>query len=275
MPVPKVIATDLDGTLLDRRGRLSERNRKALQAAREHGLLTVAVTARAPRAVHRVPGLAPVLDGAVCCNGAIVYDPAADRAELRHPIPPPVARDLYDRLREALPGAVFAVETGERQIAQSPDLQIGVHCNDPWTLLGPGEDPLAVLDPATEGVAELIVRVPGSTGQDMAERTRGIEPPGARLWRWGSFPEIECSAAEAAKGTALAAWCLERGIGHDEVVAFGDMPNDVSMLAWAGRSFAVAGAHPEAVAAATDRAGGAEDGVAQAVEAILEPGPAW
>jgi hydroxymethylpyrimidine pyrophosphatase-like HAD family hydrolase len=276
MSVPKAIATDLDGTLLDRRGRLSERNRKALRAAREHGLLTVAVTARAPRAVYRVPELAPVLDGAVCCNGAVVYDTAARTIELRHPIPPPVARDLHDRLREALPGAVFAVETGERQIAQSPHLQIGVHLNDPWTLLEPGDDPLAVLDPATEGVAELIVRVPGSTGQDMAERTRHIEPTDARLWRWGSFPEIECTAAAATKGSALAAWCAERGIGHDEVVAFGDMPNDVSMLAWAGRSFAMGVAHPEAVEAATDRTGAAaEDGVAQAIEAILELGPAW
>ncbi|SDD06166.1 hypothetical protein SAMN05216270_101578 [Glycomyces harbinensis] len=274
--MPKVIATDLDGTLLDRQGRLSERNQKALQAAREHGLLTVAVTARAPRSVYRVPGLAPALDAALCCTGAIVYDTAARTAELRHPIPLPVARDLHDRLRDALPGAVFAVETGDRQIAQSPDLQIGVHYADPWTFLAPGDDPFAVLDADTEGVAEFIVRVPGSTGEDIAARTRHIEAPGVRRWHWGSFPELEFTADDAAKGTALAAWCAERGIAADEVVAFGDMPNDVSMLAWAGRSFAMAGAHAEAVAVATDRTGeAADDGVARAVESILELGPAW
>ena len=69
----------------------------------------------------------------------------------------------------------------------------------------------------------------------------------------------------------LAAWCAERGIGTDEVIAFGDMPNDVSMLAWAGHSFAMAGAHPDVVAVATDRAGAsADDGVARAIEAILD-----
>ncbi|MCC3763096.1 HAD family hydrolase [Glycomyces sp. TRM65418] len=54
------------------------------------------------------------------------------------------------------------------------------------------------------------------------------------------------------------------------MIAFGDMPNDVSMLAWAGRSFAMAGARPDAVAAADRAAASVEDGVAQETEAILE-----
>lgn len=266
MPAPKVIATDLDGTLLDRRGRLSERNQKALQAAREHGLLTVAVTARAPRAVYRVPELASVLDAAICCNGAAVYDVAARELDLRHPIPLPVARKLHQRLRAAIPGAVFAVETGERQIAQSEFFQQGVHFGDPWVILGAEADVLA----EAEAVAEFIVRVPGSTGAAMHESTRGIDLPGVRLWHWGTFPEIECTATEATKGATLSAWCAERGIGPDEVIAFGDAPNDVPMLAWAGRSFAMAGAHPEAVAAATDLAGASvDDGVAKTIEAVL------
>jgi Cof subfamily protein (haloacid dehalogenase superfamily) len=266
VPLPKLIATDLDGTLLDPQGRLSERNQKALQAAREHGILTLAVTARAPRSVYRVPELAAVLDGAICCNGSITYDTATCAATLRHPIPLATARELHDRLREVLPGAVFAVETGELQVAQSTHMQIGVHFGDPWTILEPGADVFAHVD----AVAELVVRVPGSTGTAMHEATRGIDVPGVSLWHWGSWPEIECTAAEATKGTALAAWCAERGIAADDVIAFGDMPNDVSMLAWAGRSYAMAGAHPEAIAAATDRADpAAEDGVAKTVEALL------
>lgn len=266
VPELKVIATDLDGTLLGPGGRLSERNQKALQAAREHGLLTIAVTARPPRAVYRVPELAGVLDAAICCNGAIHYDMAARSADLRHPVPLPVARVLYERLRAALPGAVFAVETGERHVAQSKALQEGVHFNDPWTFLDPEDDLIG----EAEAVAELVVRVPGSTGTAMHERTRHIELPGVSLWHWGSFPEIECTAREATKGAALATWCAERGVTAEEVIAFGDMPNDVSMLSWAGRSFAMAKAHPDAIAAATDRAGAvAEDGVARAIEELL------
>jgi Cof subfamily protein (haloacid dehalogenase superfamily) len=267
VPPPKLIATDLDGTLLDPQGRLSERNQKALQTAREHGILTLAVTARAPRAVYRVPELPNVLDGAICCTGAIWYDPASRTADLRHPIPLTAARDLCDRLGDALPGALFAIETGRRQVANSIHMQAGIHYGDPWTVLEPGEDLFAHADT----VAELIVRVPGSTGTAMHEATRHIDAPGVRLWHWGNFPEIECTAAEATKGKALAAWCAARGIGPEDVVAFGDMPNDVSMLAWAGRSFAMAGAHAEAVAAATDRAeASADDGVAKAIEALLD-----
>ncbi|WP_158630443.1 HAD family hydrolase [Glycomyces terrestris] len=267
MPAPKVIATDLDGTLLGRDGRLSTRNQKALQSAREHGVLTVAVTARPPRAAYRIPELAPVLDAAICCNGAVVYDTASQTAELLRPVPLPVARDLHGRLRAALPGAVFAVETGERRFTQSTFHQVGVLLNDPWILLDPDDDLIG----AADAVAELVVRVPGSTGEAMYEAVRDIDLPGVKLWHWGSFPEIECTAAEAAKGAALAAWCVDRGIGAEDVIAFGDMPNDVSMLAWAGRSFAVAGAHPDAAAAATGRTGpAAEDGVAQIIEAVLD-----
>ncbi|HEX2143326.1 MAG TPA: HAD family hydrolase [Glycomyces sp.] len=267
MPQLKLIATDLDGTLLNPQGRLSERNQKALHAAREHGILTVAVTARPPRAVYRVPELAAVLDGAICCTGAIVYDTAAQIAELRHPIPLPVARKLHERLRAALPGAVFAVETGERQIHQSAYFKEGVHFGDPWIPVDPEDDLFSQVD----AVAEFIVRVPGSTGTAMHEATRDIDMPGVSLWHWGRFPEIECTSAQATKGKALAVWCAERGIGPEEVIAFGDMPNDVSMLKWVGRSFAMAGSHPDTAAVATDRANAAvDDGVAQAIEAILD-----
>jgi hydroxymethylpyrimidine pyrophosphatase-like HAD family hydrolase len=81
---------------------------------------------------------------------------------------------------------------------------------------------------------------------------------------------LEISASGVSKAAALADWCASRGVGPEGVVAFGDAPNDVPMLAWAGRSFAVANAHPEAVAAATGRCGSnADDGVAAAVESLL------
>jgi hydroxymethylpyrimidine pyrophosphatase-like HAD family hydrolase len=84
---------------------------------------------------------------------------------------------------------------------------------------------------------------------------------------------LEITAADVSKAAALAAWCAARGFDASDVTAFGDMPNDVPMLQWAGRSFAVAGAHPEAVAAATDRCGpSSDDGVARAIEDLLALG---
>jgi hydroxymethylpyrimidine pyrophosphatase-like HAD family hydrolase len=262
----KVIATDLDGTLLHR-GALSERNQKALLAARERGIQVVAVTARAPRGVHRHPELAASIDAAICSNGAIVHDFATGTADFHHPIPIPIARELQRRLVDAMPQARFAVETGESQIAQDPMFQIGVHLHDPWYFV----DPAADLFDGVDAVATFIVKAPGLDAASLVAQARRVHVPGVRMWHWGSYPEIEYSSHLATKGLALAEWCAARGIGPESVIAFGDMPTDVSMLAWAGRSFAVANANAEALAAASDRtASCADDGVARAIEMILE-----
>ncbi|GAB4003692.1 hypothetical protein GCM10029992_46480 [Glycomyces albus] len=87
----------------------------------------------------------------------------------------------------------------------------------------------------------------------------------------GSFPLLEFDAAGVNKGHALAAWCRERGIGPESVIAFGDMPNDLAMLAWAHRSYAMANAHPDLLGLATHRtASNDDDGVARALERILD-----
>lgn len=262
----KVIATDLDGTLLHR-GNLSQRNHKALLAARERNILVVAVTARAPRGVHRHPELASSIDAAICCNGAMVYDFAAGATAFRHPMPIPTARELQRRLLDAIPQALFAIETGESQIAQDPQFEVGVQLHDPWRFVDPDAD----LFDGVDTVATLVVRAPGLDAAALVARARRVEMPGVQMWHWGSYPEIEYSAQDATKGRALAAWCAGRGIGPESVIAFGDMPTDVSMLAWAGRSFAMADANAEALAAATDRtAACADDGVAHAIETILD-----
>jgi hydroxymethylpyrimidine pyrophosphatase-like HAD family hydrolase len=81
---------------------------------------------------------------------------------------------------------------------------------------------------------------------------------------------IEISALGVDKASGLAELAAERGIDPADVVAFGDMPNDVPMLTWAGRSYAMADAHPEALAAAADIAPScADDGVAQVLERLL------
>jgi len=83
-------------------------------------------------------------------------------------------------------------------------------------------------------------------------------------------PFVELSAAGVDKAFALAELCRALGIGPGEVVAFGDMPNDLPMLAWAGRGVAVADAHPRVLAAADEVAGpSAEDGVAAALERLV------
>jgi len=78
---------------------------------------------------------------------------------------------------------------------------------------------------------------------------------------------IEVSAPGVSKAAALAAHCAARGVAREEVLAFGNTPNDLSMLRWAGRSIAVANAHPTVLAAADAvTRSNDSDGVAFALE---------
>lgn len=84
---------------------------------------------------------------------------------------------------------------------------------------------------------------------------------------------LEISGPGVSKAGTLARCCAERGIAPEEVVAFGDMPNDIAMLSWAGASYAMANAHPEVLAATTRRtASNNDDGVAAVIERILQDG---
>jgi len=81
---------------------------------------------------------------------------------------------------------------------------------------------------------------------------------------------LEISAAGVTKASTLTAVCAQHGFGPEDVVAFGDMPNDLPMLAWAGHSVAVGNAHPEVLHAVDEvTASNDDDGVAQVLERLF------
>jgi hydroxymethylpyrimidine pyrophosphatase-like HAD family hydrolase len=81
---------------------------------------------------------------------------------------------------------------------------------------------------------------------------------------------VEVSAAGVNKAAALKELAADLGVEPDEVVAFGDYPNDLPMLQWAGRSIAPANAHPEVLARVDEvTASNHDDGVALAIERLL------
>jgi hydroxymethylpyrimidine pyrophosphatase-like HAD family hydrolase len=88
---------------------------------------------------------------------------------------------------------------------------------------------------------------------------------------WSSVGSlVEMSGAGVTKASTLELICTERGIAAEDVVAFGDMPNDLAMLEWAGTSYAMANGHPTAIACAQHTAPrNDEDGVAQVLEKLF------
>lgn len=265
MDALRVIATDLDGTLLGPEGALSGRTLAALGAAREAGIAVVAVTARPPRVFAEWTALAGALEAAICANGAIVYDPAQGAIIASRTLPAETVALVAKTLRAALPHLRFGVESGFAVFAEPGYAKVD-SAGDRRIYCDTFEAALA----QAPQVVKLLAHVEGGEADLLLAAARGLDLAGVTLSHSGGEGLLELGPARVSKAEALASWCADRGVGPEGVVAFGDAPNDVPMLAWAGRSFAVANAHPEAVAAATGRCGSnVDDGVAAEIEDLL------
>ncbi|WP_147143741.1 HAD family hydrolase [Stackebrandtia albiflava] len=267
MTPPRLIATDLDGTLIRDDHSLSARTADALEVVRAAGIGIVAVTARPPRVFEELSALPHLLDAAICVNGAMVVATGTGGVLRASAIPVPSARKTAAELRAAIPDITFGVETGREVVAEAVYRRVD-RVADRRVILPTLDEVFARADP----ILKLLAHCPGRHADTLLTVARGIDAPGVEFSHSGGRGLLEISAAGVTKAEALAWYCRSIGVSAADVVAFGDMPNDVPMLVWAGTSYAMGGAHPEAVAAATGRTTGNEDhGVARVLERLLAP----
>lgn len=268
----RLIATDLDGTLLRDDRSVSERTIAALAAAEQAGIEVFFVTGRPARWMDVVSDHVHGHGLAICGNGAAVVDlhggPGAHRFVKVRELARENALDAVRLLREAAPGAVFAVEQtyGFYQEPTYPKL----HMETPDSL-APAEKLLAADAPgAGEPVLKILAFHHELDPDAFLTVARLAIGDRANVTRSSPSALLEISGPGVSKASTLALCCAERGISPEEVVAFGDMPNDVEMLSWAGQSYAMGNAHPEVIAAASGRTvANNEDGVAVVIERIL------
>jgi HAD superfamily hydrolase (TIGR01484 family) len=259
---PRVVATDLDGTLLRSDGTLSSRSREAIAAAEDAGITTLFVTARPPRWLDE---LADAVGGhgiAICGNGAFVYDVAAREVVASRSHDDVAMAAVVADLREAVPDIAFAVERADGMGAEPHYTYGQEHADD--HVVGSFEEITAT------PVGKLLARSPGSDPADFIVRVTTLIDGRLELGYSGAAGLAEMTASGVTKATGLARWCDDQGIHAAEVWACGDMPNDLPMLTWAGRSFAVANAHPDVLATAGNvLASNDDDAVAQLLESLL------
>lgn len=265
---PRVFATDFDGTLLRSDGTLSSRTASAIAAAEAAGCTVIVVTARPPRWMKAFREQVGAHGVVLCSNGAFVYDAHVDAVVEERTIPAPVTLDVASRLRGALPGIGFGVE-GRSGLGIEPAL-CDLRAPD-GTVVDDARRVAALEDLLEDELpGKLIARHPRLGPEEFVARASELVGGDVHLAYSGAPGLAEMTALGVTKATALQRWCAEHGVASAEVWTFGDMPNDVPMLGWAGRSFAVANAHAAAVEAATHRcAANDEDGVARIVEAAL------
>ena len=258
----RLIATDLDGTLVRSDGEISARTRDALAAAEDAGLVVVFVTGRPPRWMKTISEETGHRGIAVCANGAIVYDLHTEQVVQDFPMDAEVARGLAEAIRSVVPDVAFAVEAGER-FGHEP------HYRSKYEL--PPDVVVAHLDDLIDRpVLKLLARHTTMPTGELLAAAREVVGELAMLTT-ATFSEtdslLELSAAGVTKAFGLERLAAQHGITADEVVAFGDMPNDIPMLVWAGYAVAVENAHPDVMAVADEvTASNDDDGVALVIE---------
>jgi Cof subfamily protein (haloacid dehalogenase superfamily) len=257
---PRVVATDLDGTIVRNDGTISTRTRAALESAETAGAFVVVVTGRPPRWLHGIAEATGHHGIAVCANGALVYDLRRDEVVAAHPMSVDIAREIVTVLRGALPGIGFAVESVSDGFGYEPAYR------PRWPTDGAI---VAEVDELLAGpLAKLLARHEELDSDALLAAARAvIDADLAELTHSSRDGLLEISAAGVSKATTLAALCAENNRASQDAVAFGDMPNDLPMLAWAAHSVAVANAHADVLAVVDEvTASNDDDGVALVLE---------
>jgi Cof subfamily protein (haloacid dehalogenase superfamily) len=261
---PRLIATDLDGTLLRDDGTVSPRTIAALAAAEAAGIEVFFVTGRPARWMGVVAEHLAGHGMAILSNGAAVHDLRARRLIEAYPLPEDDALAVAHAVRTALPGTVFAVERADsfRREPAYPAFESDGALPAPI-------DVLLAADRA-QPLLKLLAKHDSMDPDDFLAAAVAVAGERVEITRSSDTALIEVSGLGVSKATALARCCARRGVSAAEVVAFGDMPNDLGMLGWAGTSYAVANAHPDVLAATTHRTvANEDDGVARVIEQIV------
>ncbi|WP_435299361.1 HAD family hydrolase [Timonella sp. A28] len=262
LPIPKLIATDLDGTLLRSDHSISPFTRRVLRDLEARAIHVVFVTARPPRWMKPLSDAVSGHGRAICLNGACIYEFASHHSSDIRGFNFESLTAIITDLRAALPGIAFAAERPSGAVFD-PHF-ISDHPYGPETLH------MRVEDARDDVVGKLLARMPSLPDNSFFDAVSEIVGTRGLLAYSGASGLAEITAPGVTKAAALERWALHHNIAAHEVWAFGDMPNDVPMLSWAGQGIAVANAHPEALAAATAYTlSNDEDGVAHALAYLV------
>ena len=232
-----LIATDLDGTIVHADGTISSRTLAAFDDAVAAGVRVVFVTGRPPRWMTVIADATQHRGVAICANGACVYDMELDEVTETFALSPEVGLAAAKTLKQVLLEPAFAVESIDgfgHEEAYLPRWDVGSEHS---------VAPIAEL--LDRPLVKLLVRDEALTGDEMLRRARQsladlVEVTHSNV----NDCLLEISALGVSKASTLAKLAAAWGIAQADVAAFGDMPNDLEMIQWAGHGYAMANSAP-------------------------------
>ncbi|MEY9969099.1 HAD superfamily hydrolase (TIGR01484 family) [Streptacidiphilus sp. MAP12-16] len=262
-PRPLLVATDLDGTIVRSDGTVSARTVAAFARVEAAGARFVLVTGRPPRLMGGIAETFGHRGAAICSNGALIHDLATGKVVEENPIPVPELVEAAQRLRAAIPGLGLAVEYAA-ELAADPLYESGDWDADVEI------DRIPDAELFGRPAPKLLGKHPELSADELLALARPVLDGIVNVYHSNGTRLIEVVAPGVSKASALAALARQHGIAAARTVAFGDMPNDLPMMAWAGTSYAVANAHRDVLDAADQVIGGHdEDGVAAVLERLF------
>ncbi|QTJ66191.1 HAD-IIB family hydrolase [Rhodococcus sp. ZPP] len=269
----RLLATDLDGTLLRSDRVISSRTTHAMATAQQSGIEIVWATARARHSVHELAQSCGFRGRAICANGAVVLDLADGTPVVTATtsIAMASASAAMSRVRTLLPGVVFANVGPTRFVAEPAYAAL---CDFADHHRHPHDMSLSELLPdLDEPMVKIVARHPEVSSSDLYRKALSAGVDGVELTHSGA-PYVEMAASGVSKASALAELCAVDGIGASEVAVVGDAINDLPMLAWAGTALCPSNAIAE-VQALADRVlpSNDEDAVATYLEELVGASP--
>jgi hydroxymethylpyrimidine pyrophosphatase-like HAD family hydrolase len=262
--VSRLIALDVDGTLLTSAEVLTDRTRRALTQAEAAEWHVALVTGRP------LPIALPVVNDlglgryVVAANGATVAEATTGTVLYQASLPGPVAVDAILRSRRAVPGLGLAVTTATGFFKEAGFEALAPLSRSEGTIVAD-----ALPDP-TAAVHSVVLFVDHLDALELLAALVPVLPAGVAATPSGLPGSVEVTAPGVHKGRGLVELCERLGVAREEVVAFGDGLNDHEMLVWAGLGVAMGNADPATKAIADEvTASNDEDGVALVVERLL------
>jgi Cof subfamily protein (haloacid dehalogenase superfamily) len=263
---PKLIGTDLDGTIVAHYGFISERTKIAFTAAHEAGIHMYFVTGRPIRWMVEIKENFNFGTG-ICCNGALLYDFINQKVLEQWLFPVNYQLETIKRLRKVIPSVKFALEVDQkfhREKQYEPLWEIG---DDK---VGVEKIEEIINKPALKMLAR-CVNAEFTSDQMLELASKELTGIATVTHSNPTDSLLEISADGVSKGATLSKIAARHGLTSEDCVTFGDNPNDFSMLSWAGRSWGMADGHPDLLKYAKFQTDvHQEDGVAKVIERLLE-----
>ncbi|MFI1682905.1 HAD-IIB family hydrolase [Streptomyces sp. NPDC020607] len=264
-PPYRVVATDLDGTLLRGDLSVSDRTRRALALATGAGAHHLVVTGRPAAACREFLTALGYRGIAVCGQGAQLYDAGADRLLDSARLDLDLARSVVDRVEDALGTLELGVVTAPPESRFKVTPRFGERVRHGWDVTADR----AQLWSAP--IDKLVLHHPDVPEDELAGVTEKLCGDDVSVVH-SVKGMVEVLPLGTTKGAGVARAARLLGFTAADTIAFGDMPNDIPLLAWAAHGVAVSNAHPELRAMADEVApSNDEDGVAVVLERLFTP----